>query len=184
MSERRHGAREILSVADTAHAVTRIASEIIEVNGGCAGLAVVGIHTGGVPLAERLVAALTQLGEPPAATGTVDITLYRDDLSQIGPAPVVRSTDIAFDVAGMTVVLVDDVVFTGRTVRAAIDNLMDLGRPKRIELAALVDRGGRELPIQPDFVGKRVTVGPDRIIEVVFAPEGDRVITYSNADPG
>jgi len=120
------------------------------------------------------------LGEPPAATGTVDITLYRDDLSQIGPAPVVRSTDVAFDVAGMTVVLVDDVVFTGRTVRAAIDNLMDLGRPKRIELAALIDRGGRELPIQPDFTGKRVNVEPDRIIEVVFGGDGDRVITYRN----
>lgn len=169
---------EILSKADTAHAVTRIASEIIEMNGGGAGLAVVGIHTGGVPLADRIVAALRQLGEPPAATGTVDITLYRDDLSQIGPAPVVRSTDIAFDVAGMTVVLVDDVIFTGRTVRAAIDNLMDLGRPKRIELAALIDRGGRELPIQPDFTGKRVNVEPDRIIEVVFGDDGDRVITY------
>jgi pyrimidine operon attenuation protein/uracil phosphoribosyltransferase len=170
--------RELLSAADTAHAVTRIASEIIEMNGGGAGLAVVGIHTGGVPLADRIVAALRQLGEPPAATGTVDITLYRDDLSQIGPAPVVRSTDIAFDVAGMTVVLVDDVIFTGRTVRAAIDNLMDLGRPKRIELAALIDRGGRELPIQPDFAGKRVNVEPDRIIEVVFGDDGDRVISY------
>jgi pyrimidine operon attenuation protein/uracil phosphoribosyltransferase len=169
---------EVLSAADTGHAVIRIASEIIEQNGGGRELAVVGIHTGGVPLAERIVAALEQLGEPPAATGTVDITLYRDDLSQIGPAPVVRSTDVDFDVAGMTVVLVDDVILTGRTVRAAIDNLMDLGRPRRIELAVLVDRGGRELPIQPDFVGKRVSIRPDLIIEVVFGAEGDRVIAY------
>jgi pyrimidine operon attenuation protein/uracil phosphoribosyltransferase len=169
---------EMLSAADTAHAITRIASEIIEENAGADELALVGIHTGGVPLAERLVTALEKLGERPAATGTVDITLYRDDLSQIGPAPIVRSTDITFDVAGMTVVLVDDVVFTGRTVRAAIDNLMDLGRPRRIELAVLIDRGGRELPIQPDFVGKRLDVGRDRIIEVVYGDEGDRVITY------
>jgi len=170
--------QEMLSVVDTAHAITRIASEIIEENAVADELALVGIHTGGVPLAGRLAAALEQLGEKPAGAGTVDITLYRDDLSQIGPAPVVRSTDIAFDVAGMTVVLVDDVIFTGRTVRAAIDNLMDLGRPRRIELAVLIDRGGRELPIQPDFVGKRTEVARDRIIEVVYGEEGDRVITY------
>lgn len=169
---------EIFSAAETADALARIAGEIVEENAGADELAVVGIHTGGVPLAERLVAALERLGARPAATGTVDITLYRDDLSQIGPAPVVRSTDITFDVAGMTVVLVDDVIFTGRTVRAAIDNLMDLGRPRRIELAVLIDRGGRELPIQPDFVGKRVFVEPDRIIEVIFGDDGDRVITY------
>ena len=169
---------EILSAADSAHALARMAGEIVEENAGADELAVVGIHTGGVPLAERLVAALERLAARPAATGTVDITLYRDDLSQIGPAPIVRSTDIAFDVAGMTVVLVDDVIFTGRTVRAAIDNLMDLGRPRRIELAVLIDRGGRELPIQPDFVGKRVLVERDRIIEVIFGDDGDRVITY------
>ncbi|UCH77655.1 MAG: bifunctional pyr operon transcriptional regulator/uracil phosphoribosyltransferase PyrR [Candidatus Coatesbacteria bacterium] len=180
MVDKPRDVQELLSPADTAHAVTRIASEIVEENGGGAEVAIVGIHTGGVPLADRLVAALGQLGEPPAATGTVDITLYRDDLSQIGPAPVVRSTDVAFDVAGMTVVLVDDVVFTGRTVRAAIDNLIDLGRPRRIELAVLIDRGGRELPIQPDFVGKRVDLGSDRIIEVVFDESGDRVISYLN----
>ncbi len=169
---------EVLSVGDTERAIARMAGEIVEENAGADELAVVGIHTGGVPLAGRLVAALERLGAAPAATGTVDITLYRDDLSQIGPAPVVRSTDVSFDVAGMTVLLVDDVIFTGRTVRAAIDNLMDLGRPRRIELAVLIDRGGRELPIQPDFVGTRVDVGPDRIIEVVFGDDGDRVITY------
>jgi pyrimidine operon attenuation protein/uracil phosphoribosyltransferase len=168
--------RELMSAAETARAVTRIASEILEKNGGARDLAVVGIHTGGVVLANRLVAALEQLGERPAATGTVDITLYRDDLAEIGPAPVVHATDVGFDVAGMTVVLVDDVVYTGRTVRAAIDNLMDLGRPKRIELAALVDRGGRELPVQPDYVGRRVEVGPDDIVEVVFGDAGDRVL--------
>jgi pyrimidine operon attenuation protein/uracil phosphoribosyltransferase len=176
--EPEHEVTEILSIADTASAVARIAGEIAAENVGADELAVVGIHTGGVPLAERVAAALEQLGAKPAATGTVDITLYRDDLSQIGPAPIVRATDITFDVAGMTVVLVDDVIFTGRTVRAAIDNLMDLGRPRRIELAVLVDRGGRELPIQPDFVGTRVDVERDRIIEVVFGDDGDRVITY------
>jgi pyrimidine operon attenuation protein/uracil phosphoribosyltransferase len=119
-----HEVTEVLSVADTASAVARIAGEIVAENAGADELAVVGIHTGGVPLAERVVAALEQLGAKAAATGTVDITLYRDDLSQIGPAPIVRATDITFDVAGMTVVLVDDVIFTGRTVRAAIDNLM------------------------------------------------------------
>lgn len=177
-TERENDVEEILSAADTAEAVARMASEIVEENAGTDELAVVGIHTGGVPLAERLVASLERLGAKPAATGTVDITLYRDDLSQIGPAPIVRATDITFDVAGMTVVLVDDVILTGRTVRAAIDNLMDLGRPRRIELAVLIDRGGRELPMQPDFVGKRVRVERDRIIEVVFGDDGDRVITY------
>jgi len=172
------GHKELLSPADTAAAIRRLADEIITANGGARGLAVVGIYTGGVILARRLVAALTAAGHPPAAAGTVDITLYRDDLSQIGPAPIVRATDIPFDVEGMTVVLADDVIFTGRTARAAIDNLMDLGRPKRIELAALVDRGGRELPIQPDFVGLRAAVGPAYIVEVLFADDGDRVVTY------
>ncbi len=171
-------ARELLSPRACARAIKRIAAEVVEENGGGRELAVVGIHTGGVPLAERLRATLAEMGEGPAAAGTVDITLYRDDLSQIGPAPVVRDTDISFDVSGMTVVLVDDVIFTGRTVRAAIDNLMGLGRPRRLELAVLIDRGGRELPIQPDFVGKRVDADADAIIEVIFAADGDRVISY------
>ncbi len=181
MPSRKPEAEEILSPAETARAVTRIATEILEENGGAGDVAIVGIHTGGVVLAGRLAAALAQLGEPPRATGAVDITLYRDDLSQIGPAPVVRDTAIDFDVSGMTVVLVDDVIFTGRTVRAAIDNLMDLGRPKRVELAVLVDRGGRELPIQPDFTGKKVSVGPDFIIDVNFGEGGDRVLAYRPA---
>jgi len=163
--------------AQTAAAITAMAEEI-ERQADLATLAVVGIHTGGVLLAHRLLASWAARGKRPAATGTVDITLYRDDLEQIGPAPVIHATDITFDVAGLTVLLVDDVLFTGRTVRAAIDNLMDLGRPRRVMLAVLIDRGGRELPIRADVVGFSTSVREDEIVEVVFGETGDRVVRY------
>ena len=152
------GLREKAQVLDEAaldRALTRIAHEILEKNGGAADLAFVGIRTRGVTLAQRLTAKIALIDGAALPVGALDITLYRDDLDLRG-APVVRGTDIPFAIKGKTVILVDDVLFTGRTIRAALDALIDLGRPKMIQLAILVDRGHRELPIRPDYVGKNV----------------------------
>src|SRR5881296_65374 len=173
---------QVLDEAALDRALTRIAHEILEKNGGASDLAFVGLRTRGVTLAQRLAAKIAQIDGATLPVGTLDITLYRDDLDMRG-APVVRATDIPFSIKGKTVVLVDDVLFTGRTIRAALDALIDLGRPRMIQLAILVDRGHRELPIRPDYVGKnlptsrRETVavrmrehdGEDRV--VIEAPE-------------
>jgi pyrimidine operon attenuation protein/uracil phosphoribosyltransferase len=135
--------------------LTRLADEIAASSPPGTPVAIVGIRRGGDELARRLLALLESMDVADLAHGTLDITLYRDDLAEIGPAAVVRTTDIPFDIEGRYVILVDDVIYTGRSIRAALDALMDLGRPKAIRLAVLVDRGGRELPIQPDFVGVR-----------------------------
>jgi pyrimidine operon attenuation protein / uracil phosphoribosyltransferase len=142
---------------DTAldRALTRIAHEILERNGGAKDLAFVGLRTRGVTLAHRLAAKLAAIDGATVPVGTLDITLYRDDLDMRG-APVVRGTDIPFSIKNKTVVLVDDVLYTGRTIRAALDALIDLGRPNMIQLAILIDRGHRELPIRPDFIGKNL----------------------------
>jgi pyrimidine operon attenuation protein/uracil phosphoribosyltransferase len=165
-------------------ALTRIAHEILERNGGAADLTFVGLRTRGVTLARRLAAKVARIdGSATTPVGTLDITLYRDDLDMRG-APVVRGTDIPFSIKGKTVVLVDDVLFTGRTIRAALDALIDLGRPQAIQLAILIDRGHRELPIRPDYVGKNLPTsrresvavklhehdGEDRV--VIEEPEG------------
>jgi pyrimidine operon attenuation protein/uracil phosphoribosyltransferase len=161
--------RIALKADEVAKAVGKLAGEIVAAArkaGEAEGLAVVAIRRGGVHLATRLRAQLAkELGrEPPA--GTLDIALYRDDLAARGVSPVVGATDIAFALDGKTVVLVDDVLFTGRTVRAAIDELVDFGRPRRVWLAVLVDRGGRELPISADFAGARVDAGPGDDVQV------------------
>jgi pyrimidine operon attenuation protein/uracil phosphoribosyltransferase len=138
--------------------LTRIAHEIIERNRGVERLAIVGIRTRGVFIAKRLAKALQQITNEPVPTGALDITLYRDDLMRhaVGPQPLVRRTEIPFSIDDMKVVLVDDVLYTGRTIRAALDALIDFGRPKEIQLIVLVDRGHRELPIKADYVGKNV----------------------------
>lgn len=138
--------------------LTRIAHEIVERNRGVEGLALVGIRTRGVFIAKRLAQALHQITSEPVPTGALDITLYRDDLmrSPVGPQPLVRRTEIPFSIDDQKVVLVDDVLYTGRTIRAALDALIDFGRPKEIQLIVLVDRGHRELPIKADYVGKNV----------------------------
>jgi pyrimidine operon attenuation protein/uracil phosphoribosyltransferase len=146
---------QILDPVALDRALTRIAHEILEKNGGAAELAFVGLRTRGVTLAQRLAAKIARIDGATLPVGTLDITLYRDDLGLRG-APVVRGTDIPFSIKDKTVVLVDDVLFTGRTVRAALDALIDLGRPKAIQLAVLIDRGHRELPIRPDYVGKNL----------------------------
>ncbi len=146
---------QVLDDAALDRALTRIAHEILERNDGAKNLALVGLRTRGVTLAQRLAARLVAIDGTTVPVGTLDITLYRDDLDMRG-APVVRGTDISFSIKNKTVVLVDDVLFTGRTIRAALDALIDLGRPNMIQLAILIDRGHRELPIRPDFVGKNL----------------------------
>ena len=146
---------QVLDDAALDRALTRIAHEILERNDGAKNLALVGLRTRGVTLAQRLAGRLLAIDGTTVPVGTLDITLYRDDLDMRG-APVVRGTDIPFSIKNKTVVLVDDVLYTGRTIRAALDALIDLGRPNMIHLAILVDRGHRELPIRPDYIGKNL----------------------------
>ncbi len=164
----------VMNSRDIDRSLDRLTLEILERNHGVDDLAIVGIHTGGVFLAERIhdrIAAREQEDVPQAS---LDITLYRDDWSLVSQNPIVRKTDISFKVENKTVVLVDDVVFTGRTIRAAMDAIMDYGRPKAIQLAVLVDRGGRELPIQPDFVGMVVSAGDQEQVDVLLSEKADR----------
>src|SRR5882672_5658836 len=158
MSDTPAGHREKAQVLDEAaldRALTRIAHEILEKNDGAKDLTFVGLRTRGVTLAQRLAQKIARIDGATVPVGTLDITLYRDDLDLRG-TPVIRGTEIPFSIKGKTVVLVDDVLFTGRTVRAALDALIDLGRPRMIQLATLIDRGHRELPIRPDYVGKNL----------------------------
>jgi pyrimidine operon attenuation protein/uracil phosphoribosyltransferase len=156
----------ILDASAISRVLTRVAHEILERNKNLDGLSLVGIRTRGVPLATRLAAALARVvGEQPP-TGILDINLYRDDLSRIADHPILRSTEIPFEVDGSKIVLVDDVLFTGRTIRAALDGLMDLGRPDWVQLAVLVDRGHREVPIRADYVGKNVPTSHTEQVEV------------------
>jgi pyrimidine operon attenuation protein/uracil phosphoribosyltransferase len=174
---------QVLDAAALDRALTRIAHEIIERNGGAKDVTFVGLRTRGVTLARRLAAKVASIDGASVPVGTLDISLYRDDLDLRG-APVVRGTDIPFAVKDKTVVLVDYVLFTGRTIRAALDALIDLGRPRMIQLAILIDRGHRELPIRPDYIGKNLPTsrreavavrltehdGEDRV--VIEEPEG------------
>ncbi len=148
--------------------LVRIAHEIIERNRGVDDLAIVGIRERGVPLARRISAELERIAGKAVPTGALDITLYRDDLMRqaVGPQPLVRSTDILFDIDNRVIVLVDDVLYTGRTIRAALDALIDFGRPRSIQLVVLVDRGHRELPIKADYVGKNVPTSRRESIQV------------------
>lgn len=147
-------------------ALTRISHEIIERNKGVEDLILVGIRTRGVPLAKRIASKIKKIEGVDIPVGILDITLYRDDLSTLSEQPVVNKTEIDFEITGKKVVLVDDVIYTGRTARAALDALSDLGRARLIQLAVLVDRGHRELPIRPDYVGKNVPTSRDEIIKV------------------
>jgi pyrimidine operon attenuation protein/uracil phosphoribosyltransferase len=161
---------EVLSAEDLARSLTRIAHEIVEGNPSPESVAVVGIHTRGAVLARRLVGILEELGGTPVALGEIDISFYRDDLSVRSPdaQPVVHATKLDFPIEGRTVVLMDDVLFTGRTVRSAIDALFDYGRPSRVQLAVLCDRGHRELPIRPDYVGKNLPTAAGERVSVLL----------------
>jgi pyrimidine operon attenuation protein/uracil phosphoribosyltransferase len=156
----------LLDESAMAGALSRMAGEVVEKSGGTGGLVLVGIQRRGVELAARLAVLIGRHAGNPIPLGKLDITLYRDDLSTIGQRPRVGETSLPESVEGRTVVIVDDVLYTGRTVRAALDELADFGRPRRILLAVLVDRGGRELPIQADVVGLRAETGPDDRVDV------------------
>ena len=160
--------RHIMDAAGMNRALSRLASQIVERNVGTADLLLIGIRRRGVPLAERIADKIEQLEGTRPPTGQLDITLYRDDLSTVGPRPVVNRTEIPGDVTDAAIVLVDDVLYTGRTVRAAMDELVDFGRPRRVELAVLVDRGHRELPIQADYVGKYLETSDNEIVKVML----------------
>jgi pyrimidine operon attenuation protein/uracil phosphoribosyltransferase len=152
----------------------RMADEIVELNEGTDDLIIVGIQRRGVQLAARIVSSIREREGAEVPSGALDITLYRDDLQTVGPRPVVGPTDIPWAIDGKHVVIVDDVLYTGRTIRAALDELADFGRPRRIALAVLIDRGGRELPIQPDVVGKTVEIGASERIDVLVTEVDDR----------
>ena len=156
----------LLEADDIRRAVSRIAHEIVERNKGAHDLAVVGVHTRGIPLAHRIAARISELEGIEVPSGKLDITLYRDDLSEVGLQPLVRRTEVPFDVASRRIVMVDDVFYTGRTARAGLDALIDLGRPANIQLAVLVDRGHRELPIRADYVGKNIPTSKTEVIKV------------------
>ncbi len=159
-------ARLLLTEDEIRRALTRIAHEILERNGGTAALALVGIKSRGDVLAARVRAKIADIEGVSVPLGSLDITLYRDDLTRIGYSPEVRRTDLPFSVADRFIVLVDDVLFTGRTIRAAMDALVDYGRPRAIQLAVLVDRGHRELPIRADYVGKNVPTSAEEDVRV------------------
>ncbi len=156
----------ILTADEVRRALTRIAHEIIERNKGAENLALIGVHTRGIPLARRLAEKLSTLEGVDVPTGMLDITLYRDDLSEVAQQPIIRETQVPFDLRDRRVILVDDVLYTGRTVRAALDALIDLGRPAGIQLAVLVDRGHRELPIRADYVGKNLPTAASEVVKV------------------
>src|SRR5918996_472972 len=160
--------RTVLDARALVRTLRRMADEIVELNNGTEGLVIVGIQRRGVQLAARIVGIINEREKASVPQGALDITLYRDDLQTVGPRPVVGPTNIPVDIEGKHVVIVDDVLYTGRTVRAALDELADFGRPKRIALAVVVDRGGRELPIAPDVVGKKIDVLPDQRVDVLI----------------
>ena len=168
-----------MSADEVGRALRRMAHEVLERNKGSAGVVLLGIHTRGVPLARRLGGAMTAIEDQPVPTGGLDVTLYRDDYARTGPLPLGR-TDLPAapdgrpGLEGRTVVLVDDVLYTGRTIRAALDAIMDFGRPRAVQLAVLVDRGHRELPIRADFVGKNLPTSVDEEV-VVHLAEADGV---------
>ena len=165
-------------------ALIRIAHEITEKNRGVENVALVGIRTRGVPLAARIAEEIQKIENVAVPTGSLDITLYRDDLTTMGYNPVIHGTEIDFDVTGKHIVLVDDVLYTGRTIRAALDALIDMGRPKSIQLAVLIDRGHRELPIRADYAGKNVPTSRKETVEVALQEEGktDKLILAEIAD--
>lgn len=176
--------RRIMADEDVRRAVVRISHEIVEKHAGTDGLALIGIQRRGVPLAERIAEAIREHEGVVVPVGALDITFYRDDLSMIAQQPIVKGTAIPFDLNGRTVVLVDDVLYTGRTIRAAMDALIDFGRPQAIRLAVLVDRGHRELPIRADHVGKNVPTSREETVRVQLSEiDGEDAVEIERVEP-
>lgn len=180
---------QLMSASEIERTLVRLGHEIVEKNNGVEQLALIGIRRRGDPLARRLAALAGRIESKPVPVGTLDITLYRDDLSTLGPKPVVRPAQIDFDINDLNVILVDDVLYTGRTIRAALDALFDHGRPRRVQLCTLIDRGHRELPIEASFVGKYVQTTPTETVEVKLREmDGTEKVLlmepeYPDADP-
>ncbi|MBV9670540.1 MAG: bifunctional pyr operon transcriptional regulator/uracil phosphoribosyltransferase PyrR [Acidobacteriales bacterium] len=172
-----------MSASEIERTLVRLAHEIVEKNNGAEDLALIGIKRRGVPLAERLAKHIEAIEHSPLKVGTLDIQFYRDDLSTAGPKPIVNPGEMGFDVTGLNVVLCDDVLYTGRTIRAALDALFDHGRARRVQLMVLIDRGWRELPIEAQFVGRRVQTTDREIIEVKLreVDQRDEVLVVERA---
>ncbi len=176
--------KRILSGDDINRALYRLTRQILEKNLDSKELALIGIQTRGVYLAKRIQALIKEIKGVEVPLGVLDITLYRDDLTAIGPKPIVKETKITFDLSERIVILVDDVLFTGRTVRAALNEIMDFGRPRRVEYLVLIDRGYRELPIRADYVGKNIPTSRKEVVEVKLKGyDGiDEVVVISKVD--
>jgi len=174
---------EIMDENGIFRAVTRIAHEIIEKNKGIDDIVLIGIQRRGVPLSKMIAEKIKGVEGKEVPVGILDITLYRDDLSMLAEHPIINGTEINFSINGKKIVLVDDVIYTGRTVRAAIDAIMDIGRPKMIQLAVLIDRGHRELPIRADYVGKNVPTSRSEVVNVKLHDiDGVNVVTISDLE--
>jgi pyrimidine operon attenuation protein/uracil phosphoribosyltransferase len=175
---------QLLSASEIERTLVRLAHEIIEKNNGAPDLGLVGVRRRGVPLAQRLAAIMQRIEKRPIPVGTLDITLYRDDLSTLGPKPVVQKTEIGIPITGKDIILVDDVLYTGRTARAAMDALFRQGRPRRVQLCVLIDRGHRELPLEAAFVGRKVQTTTREIVEVQLreVDDAERVLLVEKQD--
>jgi pyrimidine operon attenuation protein / uracil phosphoribosyltransferase len=176
--------RQLMSATEIDRTLQRLAHEIVERSGGTSNLALIGIRRRGVPLAQRIAHAMRGIDGVEVPVGTLDITLYRDDLSKVAPHPLLHSSEIPFLVDDKDLILVDDVLYTGRTARAAMNGLFDLGRPQRVRLCVLIDRGHRELPIEASFVGRRVQTADNEIIEVRLkeTDQQDRVMLVERVE--
>jgi len=168
------GTKQVLDAGGIKRAVTRIAHEILERNQGTQDMVIIGIRTRGVYLAQRIQEQIKEIEKIEIPLGILDITLYRDDLGEIGPSPKVLETQIDFDLTGKAVILVDDILYTGRTIRAALDALIDFGRPKSIQLAVLIDRGHRELPLKADYVGKNIPTSKDEQVFLMLKEKDEK----------
>jgi pyrimidine operon attenuation protein / uracil phosphoribosyltransferase len=175
---------QIMSASEIERTLVRLAHEIVEKNNGIENLGLVGIKRRGIPIAQRLAKIIERIEKKPVPVGTLDITLYRDDLSTVGPKPVVNPSEMEFNITDKDIVLCDDVLYTGRTVRAALDALFDHGRPRRVQLLVLIDRGHRELPVEAGFVGRRVQTTDLEIIEVKLqeTDQMEKVLMVERAD--